>query len=181
MEDNISGHSNMTIKEVCACYAAAIYLANRNSEFIKFGNDAKMMHYNRLDDVFHIIRKMQQNDECGYGTDIAPVWQMLDKHYERIFLFSDMQVMNNYGGSWYWGYSKTSDSISLMNDYMRRYGRTHVYSFDLGNYSTQISNPKRGDLTMFTALTDKVFTFISLMEQGQNIVDYINEHYANIC
>ena len=181
MEDKISSRSNMTIKEVCACYAAAIYLSNPNSEFIKFGNDAKTRQYNRLDDVFHIIRKMQQNDECGYGTDIAPVWKMLDKHYDRIFLFSDMQVMMHRGGSWYWGNNDSLDSISMMNNYMRQYGRTHVYSFDLGNYSTQISNPKRGDLTMFTALTDKVFTFISLMEQGQNIVDYINEHYANVC
>lgn len=181
MEDRISGRSNMTIKEVCACYAAAIYLANPNSEFIKFGNDAKMMHYNRLDDVFHIIHKMQQNDECGYGTDIAPVWQMLDKHYDRIFLFSDMQVMNNYGDSLYRGYSKTFDSISLMNDYMRHYGRTHVYSFDCSNYSTQISNPQRGDLTMLTALNDKVFQMLNILEQGGNIVDYINTHYANVC
>lgn len=170
MEDPISSHSNMTIKEVCACYAAAIYLSNPNSEFIKFGTNAKQCHYNRLDSVFMLIKKMQENDDCGYGTDIISVWDMLDQHYDRIFLFSDMQVMIP---SW-WGYTKGTSAIDAMNDYMRHYGRTHVYSVDAGNYSTQISNPLRGDLTLLTSFSDKVFSFIKLLEDGENLIDYIN-------
>ena len=170
MEDPISGHSNMTIKEVCACYAAAIYLSNPNSEFIKFGSDAKQCHYNRLDSVFTLIKKMQENDDCGYGTDIISVWEMLDQHYDRVFLFSDMQVMTP---NW-WVYTKGTSAIDAMNDYMRHYGRTHVYSVDAGNYSTQISNPLRGDLTLLTGFSDKVFSFIKLLENGENLIDYIN-------
>lgn len=170
MEDPISRRSNMTIKEVCACYAAAIYLSNPSSEFIKFGSDAKQCHYNRLDSVFTLIKKMQENDDCGYGTDIISVWEMLDQHYDRIFLFSDMQVMIP---SW-WCYTKGTSAIDAMNDYMRQYGRTHVYSVDAGNYSTQISNPLRGDLTMLTGFSDKVFSFINLLENGENLIDYIN-------
>lgn len=170
MEDPISSHSNMTIKEVCACYAAAIYLSNPNSEFIKFGSDAKQCHYNRLDSVFTLIKKMQENDDCGYGTDIISVWEMLDQHYDRVFLFSDMQVMTP---NW-WVYTKGTSAIDAMNDYMRHYGRTHVYSVDAGNYSTQISNPLRGDLTLLTGFSDKVFSFIKLLEDGENLIDYIN-------
>jgi len=125
---------------------------------------------------------MQDNEHCGYGTDILPVWKMLDQHYDRVFLFSDMQVMGS-RCSWRWTYNDdiAIDAINAMNEYMRRYGRTRVYSFDLGNYSTQISNPQRGDLTMLTALNDKVFQMLSILEQGGNIVDYINTHYANVC
>lgn len=170
MEDRISGRSNMTIKEVCACYVAAIYLSNPNSEFIKFGDHAKCCHYNRLDSVFTLIKKMQENDDCGHGTDIISVWEMLDQHYDRIFLFSDMQVMIP---SW-WAYTKGTSAIDAMNDYMRHYGRTHVYSVDAGNYSTQISNPLRGDLTLLTGFSDKVFSFIKLLEDGENLIDYIN-------
>ena len=177
MEDPISGRSNMTIKEVCACYAAAIYLSNPSSEFIKFGTDAKQCHYNRLDSVFTLIKKMQENDDCGSGTNIITVWDMLDKHYDRIFLFSDMQVMIP---NW-WGYTKGSSAIDAMNDYMRYYGHTHVYSVDAGNYSTQISNPLRGDLTLLTGFSDKVFQMLNILEQGGNIVDYIYTHYANVC
>lgn len=170
MEDRISGRSNMTIKEVCACYAAAIYLSNPNSEFIKFGNHAKRCHYNRLDSVFVLIKKMQVNDGCGYGTDILPVWKMLNQHYDRVFLFSDMQVMDS--RSWWTRNSDTA--IDAMNEYMRRYGRTCVYSVDAGNYPNQISNPLRGDLTLLTGFSDKVFKFISLMESGVSMIDYIN-------
>lgn len=176
MENRFSARSSMSIKEVCACYAAAIYLSNPDSDFIKFGDHAKMKHYSRIDNVFDIINKMQENDGCGYGTDIIPVWQMLDKHYDRIFLFSDMQVMSN---SWY-SWRNTGSSVGAMRKYFNTYGRTRVYSFDLSNYHTQISNPAQGDLVMLTALSDKVFTMLSILEKGENIVDYINKRYANV-
>lgn len=169
MEDRVSGNSNMTIKEVCACYAAAIYLANPDSDFIKFGTEAKFRRYNRLNNVFDIIREVQHNDGCGYGTNIVPVFLMLKKHYDRIFLFSDMQVMsdNRY-------YSNSMAAQDAMKEYFKDYGRTKIYSIDMGNYRTQIANPMRGDLTLLTGFSDKVFKFISLMESGVSIIDYIN-------
>jgi 60 kDa SS-A/Ro ribonucleoprotein len=169
MEDRVSGNSNMTIKEVCACYAAAIYLANLDSDFIKFGTEAKFRKYNMLNNVFDIIREMQYNDGCGYGTNIVPVFLMLKKHYDRIFLFSDMQVMsdNRY-------YSNSMAAQDAMKEYFKDYGRTKIYSIDMGNYRTQIANPMRGDLTLLTGFSDKVFKFISLMESGVSIIDYIN-------
>lgn len=177
MEDRFSARSSMSIKEVCACYAAAIYLSNPDSDFIKFGDHAKMKHYSRIDNVFDIINKMQENDGCGYGTDIIPVWQMLDKHYDRIFLFSDMQVMSH---SWYSSWRNNRSSVDAMRKYFNTYGRTRVYSFDLGNYHSQIDNPDAGNLVMLTGLTDKVFTMLSILEKGENIVDYINKRYANV-
>lgn len=169
MEDRVSGNSNMTIKEVCACYAAAIYLANPNSDFIKFGTEARFCSYSRLNNVFDIIEKMQHNSGCGYGTNIVPVFLMLKKHYDRIFLFSDMQVMsdNRY-------YSNSMAAQDAMKEYFKDYGRTKIYSIDMGNYQTQIANPMRGDLTLLTGFSDKVFKFISLVESGVSIIDYIN-------
>lgn len=169
MEDRVSGNSNMTIKEVCACYAAAIYLANPDSDFIKFGIEARFCSYSRLNNVFDIIEKMQHNSGCGYGTNIVPVFLMLKKHYDRIFLFSDMQVMsdNRY-------YSNSMAAQDAMKEYFKDYGRTKIYSIDMGNYQTQIANPMRGDLTLLTGFSDKVFKFISLMESGISIIDYIN-------
>lgn len=171
MEDRVSGNSNMTIKEVCACYAAAIYLANPDSDFIKFGTEAKFCKYNRLNNVFDIIREMQYNSGCGYGTNIVPVFLMLKKHYDRIFLFSDMQVMSD---NRYWYYSNSMAAQDAMKEYFNDYGRTKIYSIDMGNYRTQIANPMRGDLTLLTGFSDKIFKFINLMESGVSIIDYIN-------
>ena len=179
MEDFMSGHSKMTIKEVCACYAAAIYLANPGSEFVKFGNEAKECNYNRLDNIFNIIEKMQDNDDCGMGTNIVPVFDMLDKHYDRIFLFSDMQVMDDNGNYWYY-YYRTTSAQDAMKKYFKRCGRSKIYSFDAGNYSTQLTNPMSGDLVMLTGLNDKIFKMLELLEQGGSIIQYINEQYSNV-
>lgn len=182
MTDRMNGYTSMTIKEVCACYATAIYLANPDSEFIKFGDTAKKCDYNRLDNVFNIIAQMQYNDSCGFGTNIVPVWNMLDKHYDRIFLFSDMQVMSvdTSWSSYYFRINHGEEAVDVMKKYFNKYGRTRVYSFDLGNYNTQIANPNSGDLVMLTSLSDKIFVLLDLLERGGSIVDYINEKYADV-
>lgn len=179
MDYPISSHSDMSIKEVGAVYAAALYLANENTEFIKFGTKAKKQDFNRLDNVFTVIKKMQKNDNLDMGTNINAVWKMLDKHYDRIFLISDMQVMSGSLSCWWWGHD-TADPIDCMNQYMKDFGDSNVYSFDLGNYSTQVDNPNRGRLHMLTALNDKVFKMLEIIEDGGNIVDYINSKYADI-
>ena len=180
MHYQIADHSNMSVLEVGACYAAAIYLANDNSDFVKFGTRHKFCKYNKLLNVFDMIQKMQDEDGCGYGTDIIPVFQSLYKHYDRIFLISDMQVMCK---TTLWGESTGSDSIeafSALNSYISRCGNTRIYSYDLGNHKTQISNPNRGNLVMLTALNEQVFKMMQVLELGGNIVDYINEKYADV-
>ena len=176
MEQYMSGRSNMSILEVGAVYAAAIYLSNPDSDFVKFATDYKMCKYNRLDNVFDIISKMQDNDNVGYQTNIGKVWKNLTKHYNRIFLFSDMQVMNN---SYYY-YFENNNAYNLLVDYFARCGDCPVYSFDLANYSNQLDNPDRNRLKFITGLNDNVFKFIELSERGENIVDYINEKYSYI-
>lgn len=181
MDSPVSNNSTMRIKEVGAVYGAAIYLMNPNSEFIKFGDKAKFVNYNRNSNIFEVIRNMQANDGLGYGTEIHSVWNRLNKHYDRIFLISDMQVMNAgiYSWSYYCGRGGRKDtSIDLMNKYFAEYGQSQIYSFDLGNYHTQISNPNSNNLHYITAMNDQVFKFIALLERGESIVDYINENYS---
>ena len=98
---------------------------------------------------------------------------MLKKHYDRIFLFSDMQVMTNEYHTRYLvaQYDMAQDA---MKKYFKDYGRTKIYSIDMGNYHTQIANPMQGDLTLLTGFSDKVFKFINLIESGVSMIDYIN-------
>ena len=171
----ISSHSDMLIVEVGAVYATMIYLSNKDSTFIKFGTFAKECQYGRLDNVFDLIQKMQDNDGCGYCTDIIPAISGLYKHYDRIFIISDMQVM----GDSSWG--NTGSPYNTLRTYQRKYGRTTLYSFDLGNYSSQIENPACGNLFYMTALNDSVFKVLEFFEMGgKNLVDYINTHYVDV-
>ncbi len=171
MDDQMS-NSDMTIKEVGAVYAAAMYLSGKDVDFVKFGNECKKVKYNKYINVFKLIKAMQENENCGYGTDIIPVFDSLDKHYDRIFLISDMQVMaNKY--SW-WGHKTTANDA--LKNYKSRCGKTHIYSFDLGNYHSQITNTEGNDISYITALNDTVFSIIGMEESGKSLIDIINDY-----
>lgn len=176
MEDRISAKSNMSIKEVGAVYAAALYVST-DCDFVKFGNHAKMVNYNRNTNVFDIIEQMQANDGCGYGTDVVPAYQKLSRSYNRIFLISDMQIMGC--NAFYWGKSDTATKTAYQ-EYCNRYGTAKLYSFDLGHYNTQTDNSNNPNVRLLTTLNDKIFTFIALFEDGGNLVDYINNHYTYV-
>lgn len=178
MFTSISSHSDMLIVEVGAVYAAMIYLSNKDSTFIKFGDNAKECNYGRLNNVFDLIQKMQDNDWCGCCTNVIPAISGLYKHYDRIFLISDMQVMDTSLG-WWW--SGTRSAKDALHAYERKYGRTKVYSFDLGDYPSQITNPAEGNLFYMTALNESVFKILGFFEMGgKSLVDYINSHYVDV-
>ena len=170
MDSFISSNSNVTIKEVGACFAIALWLAKPACPVIKFGNRAKFMtNLNRIENPFILIDRLCANDNCGYGTEIVPAFELLDREiynnaYKRIFIISDMQVMDNS----YWNYQG-----SAVKNYHKYFGMKPCYSFDLGNYHTQILSPQ-DHIRYVTSLNDQVFKFIGLLESGINLVDYIN-------
>lgn len=169
MEDSISGHSMISMKEVGACYAAMLYVS-QDCDFIKFGNRASWREYNKNDNIFGIIDNMTWNDACGYGTDISSVFVKIGstgKTYDRLFIISDMQTMD---GKSHWCKADPEDLYNACTP------NAHIYSFDLANYDGQCfpSNPK---FHFATALNDKVFAFIPYLENNRNLVDYINDNY----
>lgn len=174
MDDRMSQHSNMRIKEVGAVYAAAMYLSGNNVDFVKFGNYAKWCGYNKYTNVFKLINAMQENEDCGYGTDIVPVFESIEKHYDRMFLISDMQVMNGRSYDWYSSRSKSANEA--FKDYKNKYGNTHIYSFDLGNYHSQLTNTKGSDISYITALNDTVFKILEYEENGKSLIDVIKDY-----
>lgn len=171
MDAPISVRSQISIKEAGAVYAASIMLQNPNCDFVKFGNNAKAFKYNMLGNIFDVIDAMVANDDCGYGTDVVPAFELLSRHYDRIFLISDMQVMMHYN---YWA-RRRATADSAYKEYCKNYGQAELYSFDLGNYHTQTSNPDNPHIHLCTALNEKVMKFISLLEDGDSLFDYINQ------
>lgn len=173
MDSLISKNSSITIKEAGAVYAAAIYYMNPdNTTIIKFGTNGKIAKLSRNANVFDLVNKIESNDGLGYGTDITSAFNKLTWSCDRIFLVSDMQIMSSRS---YWG---NCDGTKTYNKYVGKYGDCKMYSFDLGNYHTQVANPNNPNVHLFTTLSSKVFDFIELKESNVNIVDYINENYS---
>lgn len=171
MNSLMSAHSNMRIVEVGAVYAAAIYAQSGDCDFIKFGTMAQAEKFFKYGSIFSMIDQMQENAGLGYGTQVEAAYELVDRHYDRIFLISDMQIMMS---RW------NDQGVRNYKSYCNKYGRTKLYSFDLGNYSTQVGNPNNPDVFLLTALNDKIFDFIQFAEKGTNLVDYINENYSYV-
>lgn len=174
MENRIAGNSNITIKEVGAVFATMYTLAGNDIDCIKFGDAAKRFQVNPSLSPFRIVDYFANNDECGWGTDIRPAFNLLDRHYDRILLISDMQCMGGKNSYWW----SDRNNIDTYKDYCCEYGDTHIYSFDLGNYHTQIANPNNPYVHLCTALNEKVFELMKFIESNsQSLIDYINTHY----
>ena len=167
MDERFTTSGVLSIKEACAVYAVALYLSDNDFDLMKFGTRAASFSFPKAGNVFDLIAAFYDNDSLGYGTDIEPVFRLIDKHYDRIFLFSDMQVMTGCG----WG---SVSSNKLFSNYVREYGATKLYSFDLGHYANQIVSEDK-DITYLTALNDTIFSAINILESGKSIVDIVEE------
>ena len=160
---NFSNHSYLTIGQVSSAYAIGLYLSNNDFDLMKFGTNTKLVHYPKNGNVFSLIDSMCDNEYLGHGTYINDLISSLDKHYDRIFLFSDMQVM-----------SSIDSANSHFSRYTEKYGQTRFYSFDLGFYDNQIVSQDK-NIVYLTALNDNIFSCINIFESGKSIIDIIND------
>lgn len=175
MSDRFSANSSLSLKEVGAVYGAALILAT-GADFIKFGDTAKKYKINPLENVFSIIEKMQENDMCGYGTNIMNVFYGMNSEYDRLFIISDLQTMTE--NNCWWIHTKETPEEAFHNYCHRVNCHPNVYSFDLSNYRSTIFKPTDKKIHGLTTLDDTVFKMIPFIENGQSLVDYINKNYS---
>lgn len=184
MAHPISDRSDISIKEASAAYLAAYALTNASQsdstfDIIKFGNKFNMFEApSNLTSPFKVIELLSENDGCGYGTYIQPVFEHLinaSKKYDRIILFSDMQVMDCFSYQYYSAYL-TKTANSLVNEYRTKVSpECKIYSFDLGNYFNQLVSQDAG-IRYITSLNNYVFKLISILESKKSLIDVINQY-----
>lgn len=180
MTSRSSSNSQVTMKELGAVYAASILVKNPNALFIKFATDAKICKYNMNDNIFNIITQMQNEDGVGFGTNIYKAFNLLSDQspQDRLFVISDMQIMSpSHNYSWWNDINGISDknSIDSFKEYCKTYNpNCQCYSFDLSNYRTQLEGNKN-NIHLLTTLNDQVYKFISLLESGESLIDYIED------
>lgn len=175
MHNPVSSRSSITIVEMCAVYATAMFMANQyDTDIILFGSNAEYVATSSLKNrsAFFIIEQLCSDNvsNClGCGTNMYAALELVKQRYDRIMVFSDQQVCGSI--SWYFEPRGVSQEIKKLWD---RYGKFPVYSFDLGNYHNSCL-PQGKDIYYITALSDDVFKFIELSEMGEdNLIEYIN-------
>lgn len=178
MTQTFSKFSSLSVLQISAVFAAAFLMNNPTTQVVKFGSAAKLCDYANLRlSPFRLIEAISDNEGMGYSTNITAAFDAINVPADRILLFSDMQVMDASYDDYYSRYVPDCRSgFDAYRAFKRRCAcAPHIYSFDLGNYHSQLTPPKTGDISYITTLNDKVFLIAKMQESGRNLVDIIQE------
>lgn len=178
MQQTFSKFSSLSILQISAVFAAAFLMLNPTTQVVKFGSAAKLCDYANLRlSPFRLIEAISDNEGMGYSTNITAAFDAINVPADRILLFSDMQVMDASYDDYYSCYVPDCRSgFDAYRAFKRRCAcAPHIYSFDLGNYHSQLTPPKTGDISYITTLNDKVFRIAKMQESGKTLVDIIQE------
>lgn len=99
----------------------------------------------------------------------------MKSHYDRIFLFSDMQCMDVRRFYTMSNHKKMKTPQDAFHEYTDKYGSCHIYSFDLGNYNNQIISDDCM-IDYITMLNDKVFDVIKIIDEGKSLIDILEDY-----
>ena len=154
-------HGNMSNFEIGALFGVALAKSN-DADFLYFGDEAKYYTINPLDSTATLVKVLEGlnegSTEVGHGTNFHSIFEVANKAYDRVVIFSDMQ-------GWI-GYDAPTASF---NDYKKRTGANpKIYSFDLTGYGN-MQFPE-ANVFCLAGFSDKVFDLMKLLEQDKNVM-----------
>lgn len=170
--------SNITDYVGKASLFGVVLAKSNNADCMIFGNEAKYVPVNTLDSTLTTTKTIigyNAGDDyfssnrgtgkfhVGHGTDFHSIFKTINKKYDRIIIFSDMQGWVNYD-------APTKDFAS----YKRKYdANPHVYSVDLAGYGT-LQFPEK-QVYCLAGYSEKIFDVMKILEQDRNaLINKIN-------
>lgn len=133
-----------------------------DADFMHFGDEAKYISFNLADSSLTIADWLdglnEGINEVGHGTNFHSIFEIANKKYDRIVIFSDMQ-------GWI-GYSTPTSSFQ---EYKIRTGANpHIYSVDLAGYGDMQFSENQ--VYCLTGFSEKIFELMKLIEQDKQVL-----------
>lgn len=156
--------------EIGALFAAVLYKANKNTDFMYFANDGQYMSFD-ADQKLLPLREQVVQKRINGGTNFHAIFQAANRAYDRIVILSDMQAWMA-TGEW-----QTSNPQASLTEYRHRTSSDPaIYSFDLqGHGTTQFPSHK---VFTLAGWTDKVFKIMGTLEQDRAALVHAIESFA---
>ena len=146
----ISQRSTITPVDAAALFGLAV--AKRNTGAVDvygFGNDVFSHTVRPAESLLPAIKRFTARvGAAGHGTNIPGALGQYSGH-DRVFLFSDMQTMNDDRH----GYRTVPESVP-------------IYAFNLGGYAPALPEMGRGNRHEFGGFSDAVFRMVPMLEAG---------------
>lgn len=158
------GDNYSSLRNKATVLALAMAKAN-NSDIVIFGNNATYVNYDLDSPLLDLVSKFARFNEhgnyyVGHGTNFHSIFQALNKKYDRIILFSDMQA-------WVTSHFASSSPKESFKSYKSRHkADPFVYSIDMSGYGTSQFND--GKVFQIAGYSEKIFDIIKLLEQDKN-------------
>jgi hypothetical protein len=155
MDSPVTKSPNVKCNELGALFGIAFAKAY-NADIMEFGTSARYIPYDLNEGSIAFAADFGRKNKVGHGTDFTSIFKTLNKKYDRILIFSDMQ-----------GWMSGGAPRKQFYDYKLKYAADpFIYSFDLRGYgSMQFPESK---VVAMAGYSDKVFDLMRVLEQDKD-------------
>lgn len=161
MDAPVAKSEHMKRSELGALFGIVLAKAV-NADIMEFGSRARYIPYNLGSNSMEFAARFHELNQVDHGTNFHAIFQVANKKYDRILVFSDMQ-------GWEGGYS--TPDVEVANYKARHLANPFIYSFDLAGYGTM--QFKENKVFCLAGFSDKILTIMSMLEQDRNAL--VNE------
>jgi hypothetical protein len=152
MDAPVSNSPHMNRSELGALFGIVLAKAI-NADIMEFGDYARYIPYSLTTHSMDFAADFSDKNKVGHGTSFHEVFNTLDKKYDRILIFSDMQ-------GWKGGSSPASTSEAA---YRKKFdANPFIYSFDLAGYGS--GQFPEGRVFPLAGYSDKILSIMKALE-----------------
>lgn len=153
MTSPVSSSKHMQMSELGALCGMVLAKAV-NADIMEFGDYARYIPYRLSEDAMHFAHTFQNKNQVGHGTNFQAVLSTVNKKYDRIIIFSDMQAWVGY---------RTPNLL----DFKRKWNADpYIYSVDLAGLGTMQFPENK--VCAIAGFSDKIFHTMAQVETDKN-------------
>lgn len=162
MQDPLSAHSQIKLVDVASLMG--IILWKVGADLILFADEARYFSGDPNNSVLSLVGNINGYD-LGGCTKLSAGLSLIDKHYDRIILISDMQ-------SWVETKFRQEPVQKVWHKLTEKYGPMKLYSWDLAGYGS-LQFPEK-EVYLLGGFSEKVFQLMEYIERGpQTLIEEI--------
>jgi len=171
MSSPISEKSTVSMMEVGAVLGSMFLSKPEDNIVSGFGTDFQVISCFQTDSILTNVDKIIST-HVGHSTNGYKVIKYAlgnNINIDTFILFSDMQTYNDS----YYSDTSVKNEFSKYKKAVNPNAR--IICFDVAGYGTTPVNTKNKDVVLISGWSDKVFTMLSAIEKGSNVLDEINK------
>ncbi len=160
MTSAVSNSKHMKMSELGALFGIVLAKAI-NADIMEFGDTARYIPYQLSEHSMDFAASFSNKNKVGHGTNFHSIFQMANKKYDRILIFSDMQ-------GWMGYYTPAIEFQTYRNKFNVS---PFIYSFDLAGLGTMQFPSEQ--VFCLAGFSDKIFQTMAMLETDKEAL--INE------